>query len=81
MPGCAGQIGRWFALWRMEFLRPQLDYLRSLLLGLPHALRESWPLGRIPRSRDWELLIIAYLVVVTIALTIFFLFTQKSFAP
>jgi hypothetical protein len=65
----------------MELLRPQLDYLRSLLLGLPRALRESWPLNRIPRSRDWEVLIITYLVAVTIALIVFFLFTQKSFAP
>ena len=59
----------------------RLHHLGDSIRGLPRAIRESWPLSRIPRSRDWELLIIAYLVAVTIALMIFFLFSQGSHAP
>jgi hypothetical protein len=65
----------------MELLGPQLHYLGEKIRGLPHAIRESWPLNRVPRSRDWELLIIAYLVAMAIALIIFFIFTQKSYGP
>jgi hypothetical protein len=62
-------------------LRARLHHLGDRIRGLPHAIRGAWPLNRIPRSRDWELLIIAYLVAMSIALLIFFLFSQKSFAP
>ena len=62
-------------------LRARLHHLGDSIRGLPHAIRESWPLNRVPRSRDWELLIIAYLIAMSIALLIFFLFSQKSFAP
>lgn len=58
----------------MERLRPQLDHLGETIRGLPHTVRESWPLNRVPRSRDWELLIITYLVVVTVLLIVFFTF-------
>ena len=59
----------------------RLHHLGESIRGLPQVIRNSWPLNRIPRSRDWELLIIAYLVAVTIALTIFFFFSQASHAP
>jgi len=65
----------------MELLRSKLDHLGEKIRRLPHRVRESWPLNRVPRSRDWELLIISYLVAVTITLMIFFIFTQKSHAP
>jgi hypothetical protein len=62
----------------MELLRPQLDHLRGAIRGLPHTIRESWPLNRVPRSRDWELLVISYLVLITLALALFFTFTQNT---
>ena len=55
--------------------------LRNRILGLPHEIRESWPLNRIPRSRDWELLVISYLVLVALLLTTFFAFFSRSIAP
>ena len=72
--GSAGQIGGQFPLWSMDLLRPQLDHLRGLLLGLPHTIRESWPLRRFPRSRDWELLIVSYLIAVALLLILYFTF-------
>ena len=65
----------------MELLGPRLNCLGDQIRRLPHAVRESWSLNRIPRSRDWELLTIAYLVVMAIALVIFFITSPKSYGP
>ena len=62
----------------MELLGPKLDCLGDRLRGVPHAFRESWPLNRFPRSRDWELLVIIYLIVVTILLAIFLTVTHNT---
>jgi hypothetical protein len=65
----------------MELLGPQLHQVGDKIRGLPHTIRESWPLNRVPRSRDWELLILTYLVVMAIVLVIFFIMTPKSYGP
>ena len=62
----------------MELLGPQLYHVGEKIRGLPHTIRESWPLNRVPRSRDWELLVITYLVLVTLALALFFTFTHNT---
>lgn len=62
----------------MELLGPQLHYLSDKIRGLPHAVRESWPLNRVPRSRDWELMIISYLILVTLVLALFFTFSRNT---
>jgi predicted Abi (CAAX) family protease len=49
--------------------------------GLPHRIRESWPLNRVPRTRDWELLVITFLVIMALAMAIAFAFGEMSHAP
>jgi hypothetical protein len=47
----------------MELLRPQLHHLSDKIRGVPHAIRESWPLNR---------------VLITLAIALFFTFTQNT---
>jgi hypothetical protein len=62
----------------MELLRPHLNHLRDGIRRLPHKVRVSWPLNRVPQSREWEFLIIAYLVLVTMLLAIFFSLSDNT---
>jgi predicted Abi (CAAX) family protease len=48
------------------------------LRDLPHRIRESWPLNRVPRSRDWELLVITFLVLMALAMAIVFTFSWST---
>ena len=59
----------------MRLLNPHLG---ERIRGFPHRVRESYPLSRVPRSRDWELLVISYLVLVTIVLFIFLIFSYHT---